>query len=161
MSDGRFLGFSYISQGGTDSVKAETEAAEGTYYSSALQDERNYVLYAGVDEGVDLLYRIGTGSVKEEIVLWETAKQNKFSFLLTLDGVRPVRQDNGWVFVDGENVIRFSTAAMYMMDANGNQSNDIRCEMTQIGDRQWEARIIGVIYADIYATRQTWEKKAF
>ncbi len=66
----------------------------------------------------------------------------KAKFLLTLDGVRPVRQDNGWVFVDGENVIRFSTAAMYMMDANGNQSNDIRCEMTQIGDRQWEARII-------------------
>ena len=104
------------------------------------------ILYEDVFPGVDLRYDTFSYNVKESIILKQQMDLDEYvySFLLTLDGLDPVLQDDGSVdLLDENSEIKFTIPAPYMWDANDVYSDAVYYELEEI-DEGW----ILSVYAD-------------
>ncbi|HIT33990.1 MAG TPA: DNRLRE domain-containing protein, partial [Candidatus Faecousia intestinigallinarum] len=93
------------------------------------------VLYENVYPGVDLQYTAYGYNIKEQIIVREKQEEYRYDFLLQLDGLTPVLQDNGSVtLLNDENTVIYEIPAPYMADAQGVHSQDVVYSLTALED---------------------------
>ena len=108
-------------------------SGQGTSQTYALQEPSfipeglsSTVLYEDVFEGVDLQYDLFGYNVKESIIVKALRDNYSFDFVLQTDGLTPVLQDNGAIYLcNDENELIYEIPAPYMVDAEGSYSEAV------------------------------------
>jgi RHS repeat-associated protein len=89
--------------------------------------------YPDILPRVDLSYVVTSTNVKENIVLNDASAPTSFEFILRASQLVVTEKDGALTFADKqhpENIL-FETAAPYMVDANGVQSQDIQVSLAE------------------------------
>lgn len=95
------------------------------------------ILYEDVFPGVDLRYDTFSYNVKESIILKQQMDLDEYvySFLLTLDGLEPVLQEDGCIdLLDENSEVKFTIPAPYMWDANDVYSDAVYYELDETAE---------------------------
>ena len=121
--------------GSLTTAKAEftrASAAVKTYAEAQNVDFSNTLYYENVMPGVDLEYIVDPWNVKENIIVKEKANTYAYKFKLNLDGMYPVLQKDGSIFILNEQTEEqeYLIPAPYMYDANGEMSFDVSYTIT-------------------------------
>ena len=105
------------------------------------------VLYENVFDGVDLMYENYSYNIKETILVNEPQSSYEYSFRLAADGLVPVLEEDGAVYLydDNDDPI-YIIPAPYMYDANNVLSYDV--EYTLVADE--DGYILTVSAADAW-----------
>lgn len=115
-------------------------------FDEMLVDDNRVVVYEDVFEGIDVAYTARTNGVKEEIILRNASAANVFEFDFTLNGLAILEKEGSVLFVDSEGQSIFSLEPMYMEDANGKYSENVKytiesveegCRITIIADKEF------------------------
>jgi len=119
----------------TDVAKSTVSVAETATASEdpkVLTKVNQSVTYSSVMDGVDVDYTVTGTSVKENIILDRYVADFSLSFTYTLGNLTLALQDDGtYAFVDEEGKAVFAFETLYMYDAEGNDSQDIKLTVSE------------------------------
>jgi YD repeat-containing protein len=118
---------------------AESKASDDPKVLTKVEQS---VKYSSVMDGVDVEYIVTGNSVKENIVLNHFVDDFSLSFTYSLGNLSLVLQENGtYSFVDESGKTLFDFTPLFMFDANGNDSQNIRMTVTEIGKGEYVVTI--------------------
>lgn len=105
----------------------QAETAIETYEDTQDINFSNTLYYKDVMPGVDLEYIVDPWNVKENIIVKEKALSYTYMFKLNLEGMYPVLQQDGSIFVLNSQTDEkeYVIPAPYMYDAYGEMSFDV------------------------------------
>jgi hypothetical protein len=119
----------------TDVAKSTVSVAETATASEdpkVLTKVNQSVTYSSIMDGVDVDYTVTGTSVKENVILDRHVADFSLSFTYTLRNLTLALQDDGtYAFVDEEGKAVFAFDTLYMVDAEGNDSQDIKLTVTE------------------------------
>ena len=100
---------------------------EGSLESAIMpKNGMSSLRYENLWEGVDLQYVLTETSLKENIVIHEKQEEYTYSFLLEVDGLKPVMADDGGIdLLNSEGVCVMRIPAGIMCDAAGTYSEAV------------------------------------
>ncbi len=137
-SDDRVIVAHVLTEEGAASVDLDVEDDALWELDDVMPDALSAsILYEDVFPGVDLRYDTFSYNVKESIILKQQMDQDEYvySFLLTLDGLEPVLQEDGSVdLLDENSEVKFTIPAPYMWDANDVYSDAVCYELEETAE---------------------------
>lgn len=129
-----------------DILRSKISYAEPSIKSDVsveLSRVKQNAIYYGIQENVDLEYLVQGQSIKENIILNKYMSDFSMSFNYTLKGLTLERNEQGqYVFVNEKNVEMFQFGSLYMVDSNGNESNNIQMNVTKTSDTEYKVDLI-------------------
>ena len=122
-----------INPGDGASVLSADDAEQPLADQFAPEKLGSTVLYENVFDGVDLMYENYSYNIKETILVNEPQSGYEYSFRLDVDGLIPILEEDGAVYLydDNDDPI-YIIPAPYMYDANNVLSSDV--EYTLVAD---------------------------
>ncbi|MBP3451644.1 MAG: hypothetical protein J6J73_02510 [Agathobacter sp.] len=124
--------------GSVSNVSQNDEKDEGWTMEDILPENiQDSLLYEDVFPGVDLLYTKYSHNVKEQIIVNSVQETYRYDFMLTLDGVEAVLNEDGSVsLVQKENLENeiYYIPAPFMQDADGIVSYDVEYMLTDVSE---------------------------
>ena len=122
-----------INPGDGASVLSADDAEQPLEDQFAPEKLGSTVLYENVFDGVDLMYENYSYNIKETILVNEPQSGYEYSFRLDVDGLVPILEEDGAVYLydDNDDPI-YIIPAPYMYDANNVMSSDV--EYTLVAD---------------------------
>ncbi|MBO5016357.1 MAG: hypothetical protein J6C92_11155, partial [Bacteroidaceae bacterium] len=94
---------------------------------------KSSILYENVFPGIDLLYTAYGYDVKEQIIVREKQNSYRYDFLLELDGLTAVLNEDGSVsLVDAQQNVVYNIPVPYMEDADHNISYDVFYSLEEV-----------------------------
>lgn len=137
-SDDRVIVAHVLTEEGTASADLDLEDDVLWELDDVMPDALSAsILYEDVFPGVDLRYDTFSYNVKESIILKQQMDLDEYvySFLLTLDGLEPVLQEDGSVdLLDENSEVKFTIPAPYMWDANDVYSDAVYYELEETAE---------------------------
>ena len=110
-----------------------------TYENATVQE--NALLYNNVEGATDVQYTVQANGVKEEIVLAQWEGKNSFTYGLDAASYDVVLENNQVLVKEkGKDTVHFVLTAPVMVDAAGEESNDITLELTK-AEKQYELTV--------------------
>ena len=97
-----------------------------------LNDIVSRATYKGIYDGIDLEYILVGNNIKENIIVNDKQEEYKYSFEIKLNKLNAELKNNEIILTDsdtGEKV--YEIPAPYMLDANGEYSNNVEYTLTQ------------------------------
>ena len=118
----------------------EKEIAEAVENQNRINEEQSReimntpvntgtIRYDGMLEGASLEYTVGTGYIKENIILSEPGENYEYNFKFETELTAVLEEDGSVSFCDGDEII-FFIPAPYMYDADGNISDNVSYSVT-------------------------------
>lgn len=137
-SDDRVIVAHVLTEEGTASADLDLEDDVLWELDDVMPDALSAsILYEDVFPGVDLRYDTFSYNVKESIILKQQMDLDEYvySFLLTLDGLEPVLQEDGRIdLLDENSEVKFTIPAPYMWDANDVYSDAVYYELEETAE---------------------------
>lgn len=100
------------------------------------------VLYEDVFDNVDLKYELFGYNIKESIIVKALRDTYTFDFVLRLNGLSPVMQEDGSIrLLDEESVPVYEIPAPYMIDASLQYSDAVSYELSEWEDDAYVLRV--------------------
>ena len=102
-----------------EDIKIDMSATSisSTTYSANLSDDSRHVSYKA-DDNTMYVYSLTYAGIKEEIVVQEYTGQTTFSFILSTNGLHPVRIDDSVFLADADGTIRASIGDIIVFTAD-------------------------------------------
>ena len=132
------IAFTLLGQTGTGVVSKATDLSRdsakdtlSTYHQSLSADNRA-VIYKSVAENVDIAYTVGTGALKEDIVLKTKNAPSVFKFRLTTNGLVMGKSGNTVALFTASGEEVFTFVPLFMEDANGKRSDKVTLTYTSV-----------------------------
>ena len=102
-----------------EDIKIDMSAisVSSTTYSANLSDDSRHVSYKA-DDNTMYVYSLTYAGIKEEIVVQEYTGQTTFSFILSTNGLHPVRIDDSVFLADADGTIRASIGDIIVFTAD-------------------------------------------
>lgn len=133
----------WILTGTTKSTSAQVADTKVSEDPKVLTKVDQSVTYFSVMDGVDVEYIVTGNSVKENIVLNRLVENFSLSFTYSLGNLSLVLQDDGtYSFTDENGKAVFDFASLYMFDAEGKDSQNIKMTVTENEKRQYIVTIV-------------------
>ncbi|MFA5130781.1 MAG: hypothetical protein WC477_07790, partial [Patescibacteria group bacterium] len=111
---------------------------EDTGDKLVLNDVSSKATYVGAKDNVDLEYIVNGMTVKENIILARYEKDFSIGFRYELTELSLSQDELGsWRFVDGEGKAIFTLDSLWMSDAKGEVSENVRLVVKEIGVSQY------------------------
>ena len=128
--------------------KAPVTVQEKNQRIMEAKNKTSAVVYPDIFPGADLEYIVTATSIKENIILKEQQESYTYQFDLAMNGLIPVPQEDGSIFLmtnntEGPQLPVFVLQAPYMYDAAGEQSNAVAMTLGEDGrleltaDAEW------------------------
>ena len=112
------------------STEAETSFLPDTLSSS--------LLYENVYDSVDLKYEVFGYNIKESIIVNQPRDCYEFSFVMQLDGLMPIMQEDGSILlVDDEQTPIYIIPAPYMIDSSNTYSDAAAYTLDNLADGKY------------------------
>lgn len=149
-----------------DSVSNNFKVETANKEAMKLEKKVSAVNYNDILDGTDLQYVITPSKVKENIIVTETQDSYIYQFVLDLDGLIPIAQENGSIKLyenkDDDEAL-FTIETPYMYDANEETSFDVTMSLvgnilTVTANAEWindESRKLPVIIDPTFSTNAT------
>ena len=103
----------------------------------SADNQSSAVTFDNVFPNTDLEYIVSSGSIKENIVVYESQSEYTYSFTMDFEGLVPITHTDGSISLvepgDYDNFV-FWIEAPYMYDANNEESIDIEMSLEENGD---------------------------
>ena len=121
----------------SDTSQADNKDKGWTMEDILPENIQDSLLYEDVFPGVDLLYTKYSHNVKEQIIVNSVQNAYRYDFMLTLDGVEAILNEDGSVsLVEEENLENeiYYIPAPFMEDADGIVSYDVEYMLADVPD---------------------------
>lgn len=121
-------------QDGSEAMSVSTEA-ETSFLPDTLSSS---LLYENVYESVDLKYEVFGYNIKESIIVNQPRDCYEFSFVMQLDGLMPIMQEDGSILlVDDEQTPIYIIPAPYMIDSSNTYSDAAAYTLDNLADGKY------------------------
>jgi RHS repeat-associated protein len=121
-------------QDGSEAMSVSTEA-ETSFLPDTLSSS---LLYENVYDSVDLKYEVFGYNIKESIIVNQPRDCYEFSFVMQLDGLMPIMQEDGSILlVDDEQTPIYIIPAPYMIDSSNTYSDAAAYTLDNLADGKY------------------------
>lgn len=121
-------------QDGSEAMSVSTEA-ETSFLPDTLSSS---LLYENVYDSVDLKYEVFGYNIKESIIVNQQRDCYEFSFVMQLDGLMPIMQEDGSILlVDDEQTPIYIIPAPYMIDSSNTYSDAAAYTLDNLADGKY------------------------
>lgn len=121
-------------QDGSEAMSVFTEA-ETSFLPDTLSSS---LLYENVYDSVDLKYEVFGYNIKESIIVNQPRDCYEFSFVMQLDGLMPIMQEDGSILlVDDEQTPIYIIPAPYMIDSSNTYSDAAAYTLDNLADGKY------------------------
>ena len=121
-------------QDGSEAMSVSTEA-ETSFLPDTLSSS---LLYENVYDSVDLKYEVFGYNIKESIIVNQPRDCYEFSFVMQLDGLMPIMQEDGSILlVDDEQTPIYIIPAPYMIDSSSTYSDAAAYTLDNLADGKY------------------------
>jgi hypothetical protein len=110
----------------SDVAKSNTLDKSESQFDDMLVNDNRSVIYKEVLKNVDVAYTVRTNGLKEDIILRSASTPNVFEFDVFVEGLTILEKEDTIFFINGEGQDVFMLAPMYMEDANGICSDNVK-----------------------------------
>lgn len=129
-------------------VYTADEEQEGWTISDLMPENlTSSIVYEDVFPGIDLRYEASGYDIKEEIIIHQPQNSYRYDFLLTLDGLTALMNEDGSIdLLDENDVVIYEIPAPYMIDGAGEFSVAVEYSilevengviLTVVADEEW------------------------
>ncbi|MGN1161232.1 MAG: DNRLRE domain-containing protein, partial [Candidatus Fimenecus sp.] len=119
----------------TNAAKSDAQICENTDDGdkSTLEKLASRVIYEKVYNDTDFEYIIGSGGLKENIILNSNTAQTVFTAEYKANGLTPVQTDSKTVELQADNgTVIYTISAPFMTDADGNASDGVTLTLSNV-----------------------------
>lgn len=121
-------------QDGSEAMSVSTEA-ETSFLPDTLSSS---LLYENVYDSVDLKYEVFGYNIKESIIVNQPRDCYEFSFVMQLDSLMPIMQEDGSILlVDDEQTPIYIIPAPYMIDSSNTYSDAAAYTLDNLADGKY------------------------
>lgn len=121
-------------QDGSEAMSVSTEA-ETSFLPDTLSSS---LLYENVYDSVDLKYEVFGYNIKESIIVNQPRDCYEFSFVMQIDGLMPIMQEDGSILlVDDEQTPIYIIPAPYMIDSSNTYSDAAAYTLDNLADGKY------------------------
>jgi len=138
LDDGKYsVSFELQNISGKSSLIRSNENRELSDYDQRIADDNRVVIYKDALPGIDVAYTVHDSMLKEDIVLRSYNGINEFVFKVNTFGLKLVVKDGIIVFTDSIGEIISVLGKLFMYDANGKYSENLKYSLDIIDDSHY------------------------